>query len=73
MAGWSEIEVEQKIAQERYQVIVQGQQVASINRKRRGLIYHRFLNYLGDKLVTWGYYLKQRYNISVEKPICESR
>lgn len=75
MTYWNEIEVEveQKIAQERYQIIRPGQHVTKIKQKRSGMFYHRTLNYLGDKLVTWGYYLKQREHTPVEIQACESR
>ena len=63
MINWNDIHVEQKIAQERYEVIVRGRQ---LDRSRQQTIksdgktghYVRFRNWLGEQLMNWGCQVK---------------
>jgi hypothetical protein len=65
MINWNDIQVEQKIAQERYQAIIQARQIDRIlsqrPEQRSGILfYQRALARLGDYFIRWGNYLQQR-------------
>ena len=63
MFNWYEIQVEQQIAQERYQVITRGRQparspqsIADSESKLRSSA--RMRNWVGDQLINWGCQVK---------------
>jgi hypothetical protein len=59
MFNWNDIRVEQEIAQERYQVIVQGRRLARTrSQENRRNKYARFRNWLGDQVINWGCQVK---------------
>jgi hypothetical protein len=59
MINWNDIQVEQKIAQERYEVIVQGRQLAHTRQQvDRTAYYPRFRDWLGNQIIAWGCQIK---------------
>ncbi len=58
MINWNDIRVEQQIAQERYQAIIQTrrQQVPATVKLT---LYPRLLNWFGQRLIAWGHKLQQ--------------
>ena len=59
MINWNDIHVEQKIAQERYEIIRRGRQLPrSRQQKDRAAYYARFRDWLGDQVITWGCQIK---------------
>ena len=65
MINWNDIRVEQEIAQERYQTIIQARQIDRIlslrpEQRSEGLFYQQALDRLGDYLIRWGNNLRQR-------------
>jgi hypothetical protein len=61
MINWNDVEVEQEIAQERYEVIVRGRQPAQSGQQEiptgRSV---RFRDWLGDHIINWGCQVKAR-------------
>jgi hypothetical protein len=61
--NWHDIQVEQEIAQERYEVIVQGRQLAQVQQPATEAgRYVQVRNWLGERLVNWGCQLKVQCN-----------
>ncbi len=61
MINWYDIQVEQEIAQERYQPLIQERQFARPHQPPVSLpdtAYTQVRNWLGDQLVSWGCRLK---------------
>ena len=63
MFNWYEIQVEQQIAQERYQVITRGRQPArspqsKVNSESKLRSSARMRNWVGDQLINWGCQVK---------------
>ena len=59
MIDWYDIHVEQEIAQERYEIIVQGRQLVQAQQiATEAGRYVRVRNWLGEQLVNWGCQLK---------------
>lgn len=63
MINWNDVRVEQELAQERYEVIVQGRELARLqklkaNSDSEASNYVRVRNWLGGQLVNWGCHLK---------------
>ncbi|HEX6385600.1 MAG TPA: hypothetical protein VF177_13095 [Anaerolineae bacterium] len=58
MMNWHDVEVEEKIAQERYRVIVEGRRVQKYAPAGPS-IYEQFLNWIGNKMVRLGQRLQQ--------------
>jgi len=65
MINWNDIRVEQEIAQERYQQLIQARQVAQVRRENAGQEHRtpystRFRNRVGEMLVTLGCRVQRR-------------
>jgi hypothetical protein len=59
MFNWNDIRVEQEIAQERYEIIVRGRQLAQVRRqKERNDHYARFRDWLGTQVIGLGCQIK---------------
>ena len=63
MINWNDVRVVQELAQERYEVIVQGRELARFQRLKanpgsKASNYVRVRNWLGGQLVNWGCHLK---------------
>lgn len=59
MFNWNDVHVEQEIAQERYEVIVRGRQLAQARQqKKRNDHYTRFRNWLGAQVIGLGCQVK---------------
>ena len=77
MYNWNDVEVEQKIAQERYQSIVEGRRVARARqRAKTGDVTvspsARLLGFFGDLLVSWGCALQERRGPDGTAAVCRS-
>jgi hypothetical protein len=73
MHTWSNPTIEQKIAQERYQIIIQTREQSRViptDRVRGTALYDTLLYQLGSQLVTWGNQLQQRYNAACQETLC---
>jgi len=63
MIDWYDIQVEQEIAQERYEIIVQGRRLARTQQlETEAGRYVLVRNWLGEQLVNWGCQLKVQCN-----------
>ncbi|HEX9924725.1 MAG TPA: hypothetical protein VGD99_18865 [Anaerolineae bacterium] len=72
---WSNPKIEQEIAQERYQIIIQAReqtQATSSDRVRGTTFYDTILFRLGSQLVIWGNQLQQRYNAVCQETFCRT-
>jgi len=74
MYNWNDVEVEQKIAQERYQSIIEGRRVARTQQRttHRLSAAGRLLGWLGDLLVVWGCALQKRRGSDSTTAVCHS-
>lgn len=76
MYNWNDVRVEQEIAQERYQPIVEARRVVRVQRAdvADGRISwsNRLLGLLGDFLVRWGCALQKRRGPDVQSAVCHS-
>lgn len=64
MYNWFDLQVEKEVAQERYQVIVEGREAARA-RQRKASFYDKALTQLGERLVTLGHSLQGRGETAV--------
>ncbi len=77
MISWSTILAEQEIAQERHKAMMARTRQAALirqiaaDRKRKTKFYSQGLNWLGRKLVSWGYNLQGRYDITFDQTVCD--
>ena len=63
MIDWYDIQVEQEIAQERYDIILQGRRLARTQQlETEAVRYVLVRNWLGELLVNWGCQLKVQCN-----------
>lgn len=63
MINWNDIHVEQKIAQERYQPLIQARQLERIlaeTTPQPPTRYQRLLAWLGRQFIQWGQRLQER-------------
>ena len=59
MINWNYIQVEQEIAQDRYEVIIRGRQLGRFRQQEnRAGHYVRLRNWLGAQLIDWGCQVK---------------
>lgn len=76
MYNWNDVRVEQEIAEERYERIVEARHVARVQREDMadGRISwpNRLLGLFGDFLVRWGCALQKRRGPDVQSAICRS-
>ena len=70
MYNWNDLKVEQEIAQERYQIIIEGRTIKTTGKQQASTVYDRFLHWLGHQLVTWGNHLQLRYDFTDREVRC---
>ena len=78
MYNWNDIEVEQKIAQERYQSIIEGRRIARARRRATdgspvASAGGRLSGWLGDLLIRWGCALRAFGNFSTRTYVLGER
>ena len=64
MHSWNDNQIEMKIAQERYQAIIEGKQLqrALTDAQIIRPMSHSVRNWLGDLFINWGQQLQKRVN-----------
>ena len=75
MYNWNDVEVEQKIAQERYESIVEGRRVEQARSKETAdfptsSTSRRLLGWIGDLLVSWGCALQKQRDPDFQAAAC---
>ena len=74
MYNWNDIRVEQEIAQERYQQVIEARRVARARRRQTGdagiTSSARLLGWFGDLLVRWGCFLQKRRGPDYQAAVC---
>lgn len=76
MHRWSDPNVEENVAQERYQVIVRSRWVdrqVEVTGSSDIRLHDRVLNWLGRQLERWGRNLQLRYRLPAKDVPCEAR